>query len=281
MFDGQHTLTEPLQLDDGMSANLHPYRFLSLKQIIDALNLATNLKVCLDAADLTSYGGSGQSWVDLSGNTEDFFLGATSGSEASDPTFTGTAGYRTAGSYFAQDGGDFFRYKTTNAAWMQTLHKDNAIFTACFWFYPATLGNAIWGTLGSTSGNTGVRYGFSADGTATLFVLKAGTSELTQAVVSTITANAWNFVGISLNEATGSGGLIIRTNGNTETFTSTYASPTTNSASFTMEIGAGGNALIPLANGSRFAQAAIWQGTALSSTDLANLYAATRVRFGV
>jgi hypothetical protein len=52
--------------------------------IICRLGLVTNCKLVLDAGEASSY-TSGQSWLDLSGNGYDFFLGSTSGAAANDP----------------------------------------------------------------------------------------------------------------------------------------------------------------------------------------------------
>ena len=191
----------------------------------------------------------------------------------------GTPGKLSASEYFSGDGGDFFTYGAANPTWVQNMHKDNAIYSGAFWFYPATLGGAIFGTLGSTVGNTGVRYGFDATGSATWYTLNAGTAARQQAMTNLITANAWNFVGFSINEATGAGGMIVNTNGNVETYSSTFSSPAAGNASFTLNLMAGGNSLIPLANGSRFGCCAMWQSRALTSAEITSIYSATRKRF--
>ena len=67
-----------------------------------------NLVCHLDAGDADSYSGSGQIWSDLSVEGNDFYLGATSSSQASDPTFNGAAGGESSGEYFSLDGGDWF-----------------------------------------------------------------------------------------------------------------------------------------------------------------------------
>lgn len=73
----------------------------SLINTLSNLGLLTNLKLCLDAGDLNSYDGSSQTWKDLSGNGTDFYRGATSGSEASDPTFNPVGNGGTYQDYFS------------------------------------------------------------------------------------------------------------------------------------------------------------------------------------
>ncbi|TIP38933.1 MAG: hypothetical protein E5X76_21250 [Mesorhizobium sp.] len=254
----------------------------SLLTILAQFNLMTGIGLILDAGDKNSAPSGATSWLDVSGAGSNFFLGTTSGADATDPTFNGTAGRLSDAEYFSGDGGDFFTYSATNLTWMNSLHKDNALFSGVFWFYPATLGGAIFGTLGSTATGIGVRYGFDSLGAATFYVNRAGgTTSLLYSTTNVITTNTWNFVGISINEATGAGGLIINTNGNTETATSTYSSPTTSNASFTLQLMAGGNNLIPLANGSRFGCCAMWQSRALTSAEITSIYSATRKRFKV
>lgn len=61
----------------------------------------------LDATITESYSGSGQTWTNLSGDTDyDFNLGDTSSPSSNDPVFTGSPGTREA--YFAFDGTQFF-----------------------------------------------------------------------------------------------------------------------------------------------------------------------------
>lgn len=68
---------------------------LRLIDIISYLGMSTGLLLCLDAGDAASYGGTGHTWTDVSGNGNDF-LKSTSG-----VTFTGTAGSLGSGCYFS------------------------------------------------------------------------------------------------------------------------------------------------------------------------------------
>ena len=124
----------------------------SFRSIIDDLGLSTGLQLCLDAGDLASYPGSGQKWLDQA-QRYDFFLGATSGAAADDPTFNGVAGDLKDSTYWALDGTQFFRYDTTNETWMQNLHKNGATYTFVGWVWFGTLVSVVCiaGTIGDSS----------------------------------------------------------------------------------------------------------------------------------
>jgi hypothetical protein len=102
-------------------------RSKSLWQVIQECGLTSNCKLCLDAGDSSSYDGSSQTWYDLSGNGFDWYCGATSGAEASDPTFNGSAGGKSPSEYWSFDGGDWFVMAVAEPSWINNLHKDNAL----------------------------------------------------------------------------------------------------------------------------------------------------------
>lgn len=242
-----------------------------LIQILTDLTLTTNLEVCLDAADPISY-TSGQSWLDRSGNGFDFFRGATSGSEASDPTFDG-------GEYFSLDGGDYFRYDTTNETWMQNIHKNNAIFSLLVAVYDSAATAGLAGTVGNIATGTGFTWQAQTNAPS-IQIYNAGVSVMTATSGNTRTASAWNILGVSVNEATGAGGVIHLVNGSTDTDDSTYTSPDTGNATQTMEIMARGNAQNP-AVGGRISCFAAWEGTALTAQNFTDIYARLKGRFSI
>ena len=255
----------------------------ALKEIIQRAGQTDSLKLCFDAADAESF-TSGQSWLDRSGNGYDFFLGTTSGADATDPTFNGTAGGRSSSEYFTTGGNDFFRYDTTNEAWMQTLHKDNAVFSSIAWLYAVDTVGAwgIWGTRGASGTGTGATLVSNGAGGGLLMSVKnAGADGLTfESATAKITAATWSMAAVSVDEAAGIG--LMRLNQLTDTFTSTYTTPAAGDASFTMEILASGNAVnTGVASGNRIASIAIWQGRALSAYELSVLFEMSRLRFGV
>jgi hypothetical protein len=84
-----------------------------------------------------------------------------------------------------------------------------------------------------------------------------------------------------MNEATGANGLRMFYNGNTATFTSTYASPSASNSTATLQLGAVGSAQIPLLNTARIAATLMWSGRELTLAEFTAFYQATRHRFGV
>jgi hypothetical protein len=266
----------------------------TLLQRLTDEKLLTNLKLCLDAGDSASYSGTGQSWLDTSGNGHDFFRGTTSGSQASDPTFNGTAGARTAANYWLFDGGDIFTYYTTNETWMQNLHKNNAAFSFAAWMYAvdSAINHGVFATAQDDTTETGVVAYLNDNGTnlnINFIVRNAGAAVLSVGTLGEVgggalTSGAWNYVSMSLNEATGAGGILWNCNGTAiaEVEDSTYSSPATGSASQTMTLGTGGgSAGSPMPSGSRYAMLAMWEGTALTAQQLDNIFQVTRGRFGV
>jgi hypothetical protein len=262
---------------------------LTLIEHLSSLGLTTNLKLCLDAGDAASY-TSGQKWLDTSGNGHDFFRGTSSSTQSSDPTFNGSAGGKSSAEYWSFDGGDKFTYDNTNETWMQNLHKDGAIFTFACWFYRNTnTPSDLWqlfGTLSDTSTDTGIH--FYVDDTDYRLVVHVvnngdevlGVSSIAEAGVTTL--NAWNFISVSINEPAGAGGIIYNLNGvgAVEAELASYVSPSASNADATATIGALGSNF-PFPSGTRLAQLAMWEGTALTADNLAAIYEATRSRSGV
>ncbi len=250
------------------------------------LSLTTNLKVCLDAGVAASY-TSGQKWLDLAGSGYDFFLGADGAATGTDPTFNGVVGAQTKSEYWSFDGGDYFTYDTTNEAWMQTLHKDNAIFSFVCWIYLGSVGPdiGIWGTAGTGAAATGVTVKMATN-TISVNVYNAGAVVKTATSTPEAKAGGWYFLGAGLNETGNTAAFVTKLpasplsgNESVETTTFTYSSPAAGSATYTMGLASGGNAAALPPNNSRMASLAIWQGTALTTTQLLNIYNATVAKF--
>ena len=102
---------------------------------ITTAGLTSGIQYALDAGDSNSYSGTGQSWLDTSGNEQDFFRGADGSASTDDPTFNGTAGGLSDTEYWSFDGGDFFRYDSAQETWMDNLHKNNARFAFMAWVF--------------------------------------------------------------------------------------------------------------------------------------------------
>lgn len=261
-----------------------------LETITDA-GLTTNLKLCLDAGDSNSIASSsGTKWLDTSGNGYDFFRGTSASVQSTDPTFNGTAGARTSSEFWAFDGGDRFTYDTTNEAWMQTIHKNNAIFSVCMWVRSkaqAASDAQVWIATCDTTGTGFQFYILGSDsganaGAPNFAVFDAGdvvTGEGSEGLL--VTDDTWTFVGFAINEGADSARWQVNGSAAEESTTVVYSSPSTSSASDTMAIGHDTNSTFTVDSGSHIAQLAMWEGTALTAPNLDAIFQATRGRFGV
>jgi len=258
---------------------------ISLYDAISQAGLTTNLKLAFDAGDSVSYSGSGQSWLDRSGNGHDFFLGADGSATATDPTFNGSAGGLSANEYFSSDGGDYFRYDSANETWMKQLHHDSSVFTLLAMAYIQSASN--FAVLGNLTGGAGLLFHYNGSDALRILARKAGATvvlDKTSDAMSLVTG--WHFIALSLSEAGGNVSFFYR-NGNyaqvsaADTFDAAYTAPDTSDPAFTTEIGAFGNGDTPIPSGARIAMMAAWQGTALSKANLDTLYASLRGRVGL
>jgi hypothetical protein len=269
-------------MSNRLTAPRPTWRGAPMIYIVRKLGLSTNLRLCLDAGDDASY-ASGQPWLDTSGNGYDFNRGSGSGSDAADPTFTGTAGRRSSGEYWSFDGGDYFTYDTTNETWMQNIHKDSALFTIVTWWYRASTDtSSIMGTNGGAA-NVGTGFHLLHGSGSVLVRCINSTVAALDVTLSTVTvpATAWAMLALSINEAAGASGSTWFCNGASETFNATYSSPASGNASQTLQIGARGGGNNPAASGARCASFMAWEGRALSIGEIQALFQATRGRFGV
>lgn len=249
---------------------------------ISALGLSSGLKLCVDAGDINSY-ASGQKWLDTSGGGYDFVLGTTTGAESSDPAFTGTPGGLSVNEYWACDTDALFTYDSANESWMNNLHKDGAKFTALAWIYYTNVGAGssacVFGTLGNTLSTSGIQLQINA-GTGVLR-LQVGNGSGVAALNAVSSGSAvglsgWHLVGLSLDENAGASGGQFYVDGavNGSAFDPAYSSPSAAAASFAMQVAADGNGQRPLGlNGAaRIAFIAIWEGTTLSASQIAQIY---------
>lgn len=258
----------------------------SLHDILLDLGLTSGLQISLDAGDAASY-PSGQKWLDLGDNGYDFFRGADGSAASDDPTFNGTAGRLSSSEYWSFDGGDFFRLDQSNPAFVDTMHKNNAFWSAFGAFYlPSSIATAtdILADTGHLLASDGFEFSIQTNGKLRIILRKSGipaASNLLADSTATLNFSAWNTYGITIDEASGSGAGIFAVNGATETFDSTYLDPSSASASQTIEIGAGGNGYAPAANNCRLAAMAVWQGSILSAANHAAIHANIQGRFGI
>ena len=264
------------------------YRRKNMFQDLQDLGLTTNLKVCLDAGNLASYGNQTDKWMDLSGNGYDFFKGSGTGADGGDPTFNGVTGNRSINEYFSSDGGDYFTYDTTNEAWMQTLHKDAAQFSACAWVYwPSShaADSGIFGTAAANSTDAGVRL-FIDNATHNFAFTSSkgsGGGAISLQGPATLTADAWNFVGLAVNENGGvnTSAYITNTTSSLVATAMNYTTPSAANATYTMNVGGVGGGLRPIVSSGRIGSIALWQGTVLTPTNFTDIYSKTKGRYGL
>lgn len=249
--------------------------------ILQSLGLTTNLQVCLDAGDINSYSGTGQTWNDTSGNGYNFNRGTTTSSETSDPTFNGAAGHESSSEYFSVDGGDWFTIGQTNPTWVQQMHKAGGKFTVVEWAFANSV-SATKFYAGFGDANTGAGIVFGSDFVTglglELTVLTATTNVLDIISTAKINNNAWNMVGVAVDASAPSETFVI--NGATEAHSTSYSSPSSSSAGFPLQIGAVGNNSGADTSGNRFGMVAVWD-RALSAAELSSLYGATRAKYGI
>lgn len=258
----------------------------SLINEVSNLGLTTGLKSCLDAGDANSYDGSSQTWADLSGGGYSVYRGTGSGSDGSDPTFNGVAGRQSASEYWTFDGtADYFTLNQANPAWVENLHKNNAIWGFACWLYVgASLPAAacvLFGDNASAASQTGVSAFIRSDGTLRVTITNSsGGAALTVTSAATVNLNSWNFLACELREGAGTGSLTV--NATQLDVTSTYSSPSAGAATYTWTIGNDGSpdvgtAYIP--SGYRLANIALWESSVPTKAQLLSLRSATAGKF--
>lgn len=254
----------------------------TLLSVLTTLGLTTGLKLCLDPGDIASWAGSGK-LLDRSGGGFDFFLGATSGAEGSDPTFNGVAGALTAAEYFSTDGGDYFTYDTgTPETWMNDIHKVDAKYTFLCWVYLTdNVSRRLAGTRNSPSQN-GFAINTSSSGRLQINVSNSsGVNIATPVSDDTFPTDVWALAVMSLDFDTEVG--VAGYNDVLTAVVPQYSDvPASGAASNTMRLFAVGGSTGNLpAAGSRFGPCAMWQGVALTQAEVEAVYTATRGRYGV
>lgn len=127
----------------------------TLMELIAALGLPAPV-VCLDAGDINSWPGSGQRWLDASGNGNNFFLGTSASVEAAsiEPVFNGTPGNRSENEYFgvSPTGDNTTLFTAEVPALFTPFHKDNNLFSiATIWKNPSgAVFPFLWGNMNGT-----------------------------------------------------------------------------------------------------------------------------------
>lgn len=270
----------PIGLIGGVGPNFYD-------DIVSA-GLDTNLKLVLDSGATDSYGGTGQTFFDLTASDADFYFGATSGSSTDDPTFNGTAGGLSSAEFMSFDGGDFFELTTTNPTFVENMHKNNALVSALCWVNPgtATGEHHIFGTGGSTNAFIGAEFSINNYGTRWA-VRGTGTNVFTKNTDSSTLSSVWHLVGVSIDEAGGASGSFFYIDGNYDqvsaanTFNGAYTSPSASSATYPIQVGANGASTNPFVNGTKLAGLMVWEGVALTKANFDTIWNVQKGRFGL
>ncbi len=255
-----------------------------------------DLVFLIDVADSNSYSGSGSTLVNLCTSPADgsaasaynFTLGAGF-------TFTGVAGDLKRTTYLTHAGAASSASiinVATNTTFIESLHKDNANWTAIVIWLKGSGGKANYGQLmstGSYSPSSGMGW-YSLNGANSRFglnVVKSVSGQVALNVVGNeyIEYNSYNFMAVSINEASASGGFFYR-NGKYDqtasslTFNPTYSSPSTSAAQYTLRLwngGGSGGVTYPMNSTDRFI-AAMMFNRALSKAELDDIYKALSAR---
>lgn len=258
------TLTQLHGFGAGGSAN-------SMIGILSDLGLTASLVCALDAGDITSYPGSGQTWSDTSGNGNHYQCGTTSGSDANDPTFNGVAGALDQSNYWSFDTNDYFSPATTTT-FDDDWHKDNGTFTlaAVAWFN----GSTVHSLGGNDSANIG---GFwrinNSEKISSQWTRTNGGSVNGFTGTTSVTLAAIQFVAVAYDEATTSFMGQVNATQDTDTFVASTATnnPTTD---WFISNDTNGNRM---GNNDRLYTMMAWNRK-LSATELTTLYTALKAR---
>lgn len=240
-----------------------------------------NAAVILDAADSACYSGSGQSFLDRSTNASTFNLGATSGAEASDPTFNGTAGVRSSAQYFSTDGADWFTV-AANTTFLNGLHKSGSKFTSVAWVWNGASADtdSLLGCNGGTSAQHGHSVFFVTNKYRILFTKGDSVTNYFADTATSALTGQWAFVAYSFDQTSASNNVLFNQNGTQETLSINVAAPSATDASSAFQILAVGGGTIPAGNASRLAAFAMLNRN-LSHAEISVLFNATRGRFGI
>jgi hypothetical protein len=264
----------------------------NLIDAISSLSLTSSLQLCLDAGDASSY-TSGQTWSDVSGNSNHFYRGSGSGSESNDPTFNGVAGRQSSSEYFSSDGNDAF-WNTAKHSFPANWHKDGATYTVAGWIYIASgsteplfivcnfYGNNQVGTNALVDPGTGkVGVQMSRGGAQPIQVFSSSASGY-------VPTGQWVFVAASFAEGTGTSFVCLNSTQHLMSSDS-YVSPSSSAPNFGMAIWSTPNSTgtgvdtdtnyLP-DNGSRIAELSVWN-RALSQSEVDSLYNARKGKFGL
>lgn len=263
----------------GIRARLTAYATAAVCGAIDGL------KVCIDAGDALSYPGSGQTVTNRAGSPT-FQFGPTSGSEASDPAFVGTAGRASSGEYFnytfAED--DVIgNASAVSETWHDNFHKENATFSSLFWgYWTSTAQNQRLWSDNFNSAAAGAMFYIANTNLAPQLDIKDATGvDIHGAATSmAINANAWNCIGQAGDEGPGTWHWLVNMVTETDTGAPFISAASSGSSSGAFCIGRDPNSGFDRGWGGRIAWAMVWTIT-LAAQHLLALNMSSRGKFSL
>lgn len=244
-------------------------------------HVTNGLQLHLDAGQSGSY-SSGQSWLDLTSNGFDFFLGETGTASTDDPTFNGVAGGKSSSEYFSLDGGDHFQMDANDlGSIMREIGRSGQGFTIEAWYYHKTTSGVEYLMSTSDGGAADDGFGLEVGRTAdkmTLILQPA--NSVTAANTTALTNNTWHQIGIQGTSDAVAGNFIL--NGATDgSWTLNNSGWTAGDSTNKMRISSSGRAVgSQLLNGTRIAIIRIYDRV-LSASELSKNFNANKDRFGL
>jgi hypothetical protein len=246
----------------------------SLLDLIEESGNLSDLVLCVDAGSAESYPGSGQTWSDLSGEGNDYYLGTGSGSDAGDPFFNGSAGGLSLNEYFSMAVGDLFS-PVSATTFDDNWHHNGATWTVLIVALLATSPANTFRQFISNANhpNQGIDIGVHTNNILTYTNRNSSGNQAfyTWGSASSFSGD-WASVFLSINENGGSSGSYWRVNGSVSTFNANRTSPSSGNPGGSLTLCNIPNANDGLPSGSGAMMFAAWNRP-LSQSDTENLHA--------
>lgn len=220
-----------------------------------------NLVLHLDAADKNSYPGSGNDWYDLSGNNNGTLINgvAYDGNNAGSLIFDNIDDYVTLGT-------------------PSLLNGVQVPLTICIWAKSNGFGSydVLWGVDKSTSGS-GLYSMLRVNSGALRYYTSTSTGSFQSRGTFSVMSGSWNFYAVVMSGSISSPVVTIYLNSASETTTFSSLSATPD---LTVDFRIGSNERANEYWNGNIANV-MWYNRALSSTEVAQNYNATKGRFGL
>ena len=179
--------------------------------------------------------------------------------------------------------GRVFKYEGANETAFENLHKDTAIWSCLFVFYPVATSDdmPLINTSEGGAAEVGIRCMLRGDEKFEINVYKgAGGTAFNLVSASALSTSAWHVLGWSIDEPSGASSAFIHLDGTGQTAVdATYTTPSSAAAGTVMNLGTREDGEKSLASGYRIAIACLWEGTALSSANFDSIWTEIKGRF--